>query len=184
VNDFQSVQAFQPYLFAGERVLWTGQPKQGIAFHGSDIYLIPFSLVWMGFVLFASAGALNDLQSPDIMLLLFLAFGAYFTVGRFIHDALIRMNTRYAVTNQRALILRGSSKLTSYEISRLPMLQLNERSDGSGTILFDSEDVGYSWLGRRRGFGAWTPSAGNSAQFYRIDNPRRVYELIRNQAHS
>jgi hypothetical protein len=79
---------------------------------------------------------------------------------------------------------RPTPKLISRDIQSLPMFELSEHRDGSGTIAFDSEDVGYSWFGRNRGFGAWTPATSANAQFFRIDNPRRVYELVRNQVRS
>ena len=114
----------------------------------------------------------------------FLAVGLYLIVGRFFYDAWLRKHLLYGVTNKRVLILRNafSPKLTSRDIASLPMLELTEYRNGTGTIVFDSDDVGYSWLGRNRGFGAWTPAASANAQFFRIDNPRRVYELIRKQS--
>jgi cytochrome c oxidase subunit IV len=183
VDAFQSSQPFQPYLFAGERVLWSGQPKQGIAFQAADIYLVPFSLFWMGMVVSMFVDELKFPDGPDYVLIFFMAFGLYFVVGRFFHDAWIRRNLIYAVTNKRVMMLRQgwSSKLTSREISALPMLELTEKADGTGTIVFDSDDVGYSKLFRSSRWGAWTPTATGSAQFFRIDNPRRVYELIRKQ---
>jgi hypothetical protein len=40
------------------------------------------------------------------------------------------------------------------------------------------------FIGRMNGFGFWVPSLGASTQFFRIADPRKVYELIRNQAHA
>jgi hypothetical protein len=82
------------------------------------------------------------------------------------------------------LTLRGNSKLTSREISSLPMLELTEHLDGTGTITFDSEDFSYSVFRRKRGWGTLTPTSGTSAQFFHIADPRRVYQLIRDQVAS
>jgi hypothetical protein len=185
MDAFQSSQRFQTYLFPDERVLWTGEPRQGIRLSPLDVFAIPFSLFWTGIVIFMFTATLDTPGFPDVVLVLFLVFGLYFTVGRFIHDAALRKRIHYAVTNERVLVISGllSLKLTSLDLQRLPRLELSERRDGTGTISFDSS----GWMsnfGRYNGFSMWLPALGSAAQFYRIDNPRKVYELIRNQARS
>jgi len=187
---YQVSEIFRPFMFSGERILWSGQPKQGIALTGRDAYLIPFSLLWGGFAIFWNVGVWSFPDTGDgpdwffrLWGLPFLVAGLYLIVGRFFHDAAIRKSLRYAVTDQRILVRRGtrSSKLTSLDVHRLPMLELSEFGDGSGTITFDSSGGGTFGSGRN-GFDWWVPSLRSSAQFFRIDNPRSVYDLIRNQS--
>ena len=110
----------------------------------------------------------------------FLIIGLYLIAGRFFHDAHIRKKLFYAVTDQRILVLRGS-KLTSLDIHRLPRLELSEHRDGSGNLAFEASNL--PW-GGMNGFSWWLPALSNATQFFRIPNPRKVYELIRDQAHS
>src|SRR5689334_17016914 len=112
MSDFQSWQPFQPYLFPGERILWTGRPKQGLALSRSDILAIPFSLMWGGFAIFWNFSVWTDFPDTGtaddwffkLWGLPFLAAGLYLIVGRFFYDAWIRSRTHYAVTNERVLI--------------------------------------------------------------------------------
>lgn len=182
---------FQPYLFTGEHVLWTGRPKQGLALDGRDAFLIPFSLLWGGFAIFWNVEVWTfpkTGESVDWFMPLwgvpFLIAGIYLIFGRFFHDAAIRKRLSYAVTDQRTLVLKGlsSAKLKSLDIDRLPKLELSEHGDGTGTIEMEGDS---SFLGSRmNGFGYWTPALSNATQFFRIDQPRKVYELIRDQPRS
>lgn len=182
---------FRPYLLPGERVLWSGQPKQGLAFSRRDTFLIPFSLMWGGFAIFWNAGVWGGFGSGEaapfffrLWGLPFLVIGLYLILGRFFHDAEIRKGLFYAVTDQRILVLRGS-KITSLDIHRLPRLEFSEHRDGTGTIAFDggtSFSLVSGW--GRNGFDYWVPALSAAAQFFRIDNPRKVYEIIRDHAHS
>jgi hypothetical protein len=185
----QTTELFRPYLLSGERVLWTTHPKRGLALSARDGFLIPFSLMWGGFALFWNVAVWSfpdtGSDNPDLFFKLwglpFLVAGIYFVIGRFFHDAAIRKKMFYAVTDQRILILRGL-KLTSLDIDRLPRLELSENRDGTGTLTFEATNFG-PW-GGMNGFSWWLPALSTAAQFFRIDNARKVYELIRNQAHS
>lgn len=189
--NFQSTtDVFRPYLFNGERLLWTGQPKQGVALSARDTFLIPFSLMWGGFAIVWNAavwlapfGGSGDDPGWFFKLwgLPFLVIGLYLIAGRFFHDAHIRKQMFYAVTDQRVLTLR-KSKITSLDIHRLPRLELSEHRDGTGTLTFETANFG-PWGGGMNGFSWWVPSLGSAVQFFRIGNPRKVYELIRSQSH-
>jgi hypothetical protein len=167
-------------LAAGEKMIWTGRPAQGVLFTGHDIFAIPFSLLWCGFAIFWEMLALKTSRTLTLFSLWgipFVLVGIYGVVGRFIIDGWMRRRIWYGVTDQRILILRAPpfSKFTSINTDRLPELSLNEKADGRGTIYFGPQGPFY---GRGYGFGATTPSLSNVPQFIAIQNARSVFEDI------
>lgn len=166
-------------LFEGEKLLWTGQPGQGVILTGRDALLIPFSLLWGGFAIFWEAMVLSLKRSPLIMKfwgIPFVLMGVYFIFGRFFVDAYMRKNMQYAVTNQRILILRSPpfASITSMNIDRLPEPRLTENRNGRGTIHFGPQSP---WPGRI-GFSVWTPSLESTPKFMSIEDAASVYDKI------
>lgn len=106
--------------------------------------------------------------------ILFAFVAVYILSGRFIFDAVRRANTKYAVTNERALILSGilSQTLNSMPITLDLQIAVSGRSRGS--IKFGP------------GFGSWSHSGYNVWQgpshpivFERIAEVRHVYQIVR-----
>lgn len=88
------------HLIPGERLLWAGRPKQGLAFRGWDVLYAPFGgLLLVGGSIFI---VLAISETGDLFLALFLSIwllaAAYLAVGRFFVDARRRAGTWYAVT--------------------------------------------------------------------------------------
>lgn len=169
---------FPARLFDGEEILWTGRPGQGVLFTARDWFLVPFSLLWCGFMVFWEAMVLRG-KAPGFFALWgvpFLLAGLYFTIGRFAVDAWVRRNTRYALTNRRVLIARSGPfpKLATVSLDRLPDMQLSEQAGGKGTIRF-GQPAAY-WGGR--GFGAWTPALDPTPQFIAVDAAADVFDRI------
>jgi hypothetical protein len=147
------------------------------------LIFIPFTLVWIGFVIFwnvslwlslakalLDSGAATTLMrfastdappsSDDVIVafaavalflsvgLVFLAFGYYVTIGRFISDARSRARTLYAVTNYRALIAesrRHRLKLVrGYELTLGGEISVAHGRRESGSITFGQPDA---WFG-------------------------------------
>ncbi|WP_277983901.1 hypothetical protein [Sphingomonas faeni] len=177
------IDTAKPQLLPGERVVWGGQPYAGFIFRPIEVFLIPFSLLWGGFALFwnVSAWTTADL-SFNLFGLPFLIAGLYITFGRFLVDISLRKNLAYFVTNKRILVERRSSgsNTKSLDIKRLPVLEIDERSDGSGTIRFGSSG---GWF-TGNNFGIWQPTFDPTPQFIRIPNVRSVYQTIQKQTES
>ncbi len=172
----------QSQLLSGERILWQGRPKHGIVFQPSDIYLIPFSILWGGFAISSvtrSWSFNNDLYF-SLFDIVFFTVACYLIAGRFLHDAYNRTHLFYAVTNQRVIVRKtGMNRgIRSLDLAALPTLELKSGRNGRGTISFDFDDEdGFTM--RAMGFGALVPTLGRKVKFFDIPEVNSVYETIR-----
>jgi len=173
---------FSDGLLPGERVVWSGRPADGVLLTGRDAFLIPFSILWCAFVVFWMFGAATAGGGFAIFGLPFVAFGLFFSIGRFWLDAWLRGGARYAVTNRRILILkrRPSSTFTSMELDRLPQVQVSEGAGGKGTLRFGAPTSLFAFNGA--GFSVWMPSLDPTPQFIAIPAARQVFDLIQQQS--
>jgi len=165
-------------LLAGEKLLWSGQPSQGLLLTARDGLLIPFSLMWGGFAVFweSSVWRANAPLGFRLWGVPFVLVGLYFVLGRFALDAWLRGRTWYAVTDRRILIARPGflGRLVALDRDRLPEMSLEERPDGRGTIRFGTEVP----IWGRGGFGGWTPSLDPVPRFLAIEDARAVFDRI------
>jgi hypothetical protein len=168
-------------LAAGERLLWSGQPRQGIRAEKGDCVAIPVSLMWCGFALFWEHTALTK-RAPSWFPLwgaAFVGFGLYLVFGRFFVDALRRAKTFYGLTSRRTIIVSGlmGRRIDSIELDSMAQISLDEELDGSGTISLGAaahtprrgRPLTRSWPGAR---GYFPPA------LEMIENAREVYERI------
>jgi hypothetical protein len=184
VDEAGQQSQLQRYLQPGERILWTGRPDPARLIGRSDALLIPFSLMWGGGAIVWEGGV--ALTGAPLLFLLwgapFVVVGQYFIWGRFLYKRWDRRRTVYALTNQRALILRGGS-LASVFLNQLPAIHQSVRADGSGSLEFGSSP---GWYGRgswaNTGMDLFAPGTGVPA-FYDIPDVARVDRLV-NQARS
>jgi hypothetical protein len=147
-----------------------------------DVFLIPFSLFWAGFMFFAAFTTLRQVQnnpaqwSALLLQLPFVVVGLYLLFGRFFVDAMIRARTEYGLTNRRAIIVSGvfSRSVKSIDLRTAPEILLSERRNGSGTITFGATPFG-GWM-QRNPWGFGTSSATPS--FEMIEDVRSVYRII------
>ena len=166
-------------LAPNEHLLWSGQPRQGVTLRTSDIFMIPFSLLWGGFAVFWEWSVIQT-DAPFFFKLWgvpFVLVGLYIVIGRFFWDAYQRANTHYAVSDQRVLIVtRGrGAKVKSLNLRGLSDISFSGAATGAGLIQFGTSPWGgASWLGNS----GW-PGMQTAPVFELAEEAKRVYELIR-----
>jgi hypothetical protein len=161
----------------GERLLWSGAPRQGIVWRSSDIAMVPFSLLWGGFAVFWEKMALRG--APVFFALFglpFVAVGLQMTIGRFFYDAWRRRHTYYGLTNQRAIIATRTPARTlrSYSVASLTNVVLQESANDAGSILLGPSALPSPWP---RQTALFSTNIDNS--FEMITDARRVFDLLR-----
>lgn len=170
-------------LSPGERLLWSGQPRQGIFLRASDALVIPFSLLWCGFAVFWQWSVLSA-DAPFFFKLWgipFVLVGLYMVVGRFFVESKQRTKTYYGVTNERVIIVSGifNKQVKSLNLKTLSDISLIEKSDRSGTITLgsdvDPQGQNFQFSGR---------SQPAPPSFDSIQNAKNVYEIIRSAQRS
>jgi hypothetical protein len=174
-------------LDSSESLLWAGRPRQGMLLRSSDVFMIPFSLLWGGFAIFweimALIGTLNKESGPAGIIfplfgVPFVLVGLYMIFGRFIVDAKQRKKTHYGVTDQRVIIVSGlfARKSKSLNLRTLTDVSLSEKADRRGTITFGQEHPMQWWSG-----GGAFPGTGAASvpRFEMIENAKMVYNQIR-----
>ena len=161
----------------GETILWQGRPKRGLILSAKDAFIIPFSILWCGFITFWEYMALK-MKAPVFMALFgipFMLVGIYILIGRFIQDIIVRANTRYIVTSKR-IAIKTFSKTRYIASEKWSAAQLEEFDSGYGNILFGEESES---SGQRRNTSFIQPSNLGSPAFFRIPDAAKVYDLIR-----
>ena len=161
----------------GERLLWSGTPRQGILWRNSDIAMVPFSLLWGGFAIFWETMVLK--KAPLFFALFGLPFvgvGLQMMVGRFFYDAWRRRHTFYGLTNQRAIIATRTPARTlrSYSVASLTNVVLQESAKDAGSILLGPSASRSPWP---RQTVLFSTNIDNS--FEMITDARRVFDLLR-----
>lgn len=187
--NYDAQMIIQKELDSGERLLWAGMPKQGTIFKGTDVFMIPFGLMWGGFAIFWEYMALTMApkaqNAADGFTLIFPLFGIpfvviglYMIVGRFIYESKRREKTFYGLTDQRAIIVSGifRKSVKSLNLKTMSDVSLSEKANGYGSIVFGQENQMMSMF-----MGGGFPGMGGSAtpQFELIENAKDVYKQLR-----
>jgi hypothetical protein len=179
---------FNNQLLKGEHLVWVDQPDQSVYLTKSDRYMIPASLVWEGFFLFAlfnrvlTVGFGNSLIDA-FFLIIFNLIGVYFVVGRFFFKRWRKAQTYYALTNRRALVhTRFFNQLTeSVFLANVPITKTSLHANGTGDLKFGEPQWGeglYANTGMDVMYGLQPNSAPT---FFDVPNLQTVYQLARDQ---
>ena len=166
----------------GERVIWSGSPRQGWFLAPSDGLLIPFNLLWGGFAIYWESSVLRS-DAPLMFRLWgvpFVLVGLYLIVGRFAVDAWFGGKARYALTNRRILIGRSGpwGNFTALSLDRPPAVQLRQQANGRGTLRFGPLAASPLGWGGRGGNGSLAPALDPTPQFIAIEDAQGVVNQI------
>jgi len=166
----------------GERLLWSGMPLRGFRLRPSDIFVIPFTMMWCGFAFFWEGSVMTQ-HAPFFFKLWgvpFVLIGLYITVGRFYADKIWRSRTYYGLTDKRILIVNGDKmrSVTSMALKTLSQISLKEQADKSGTILLGNPP----YFGNRHYIAGLNNFNGRTIMpsFDMIPRARQVYDMIKN----
>ena len=120
-----------------ERLIWWDRPKRGLTLRAADAFVIPFSIVWAsGAATGVYATLTKGAQFPEVLFAGFFAVaGIYILIGRFFQDAWRRGRLVYGLTSKRILIV-APSRQTSLDLASIAEMQLQQQSNGTGSIVF------------------------------------------------
>lgn len=144
-------------LLPGEAIVWAGQPNPG-RYRRSGCLLWLFFIPWTAFSVFwIAAAAQFRLPRFDDGWSFFPLFGLPFLLiglGGLSAPLWLGIKARsmvYAVTNQRAITIEGKGSITvrSYPAASIGSVERTEHQDGSGDLVFRTEET-VSGRGKRR----------------------------------
>ncbi len=176
MSDLEHAALFEDHLFDGEVIRWTGRPDPSVNFDRRDLTLIPFSIAWAGFAIFATAGFVKGYieaagsggQEGSFLFLalaaMFSLLGLYLLVGRFFNKRWNKLRLYYALTNYRVLILKTgtTSPLSGIPWDKVPAIGKAQGYVGTGTVTFAQ----VRW---------WKTDTGNTGlEFFTVFPQRKV----------
>lgn len=192
MDNYMLEEQFRNELGNGEYIIWAGQPVPKI-FNRSDIFLIPFSIVWSGFAVFWEIMAFFAFRQTTtgmgiifpIFGLPFVLIGLYLLFGRFIYRSLKNKRTFYALTNQRVMVLHTlfGKNLRTQLLNQIPALNKSVNSNGIGSITFGDTPLVYSSMFENSSIRPYGNRYryGNTMGFFNIKDVDDVYRMINDQ---
>ena len=165
-------------LLPGERLLWSGQPRQGAKLRPADFVVVP--AMWLLGALFIYVGGAAWLSGQQLgQASLVLLAGALLLCGplvRFGGEAHWRRRIYYGLTDQRVLIISGFGRQQQQarSLAALGQVRVAVEPEGHGTLFFGEP---FNLLGFTPPY--LPPASGLGAPaFDDIEQPRAVYEQL------
>lgn len=179
--DDKSAEALRDVMEPGERLLWSGRPRPGFMLRASDIFMIPFSVLWCGFAIFWEWSVVSIGRAPWFLKLWglpFIALGLHFVFGRFFVDAYQRNRTSYGITDRRIVIVMEGFRrqVRTLALEGLTEIDLAEGRGGRGTLTFGRDATGaYGGVA----FRGWAGNRALTPSFDGIEDAAEVLRIIR-----
>jgi hypothetical protein len=168
-------------LGPGERLLWTGQPRQGIRFYSIDwLYLVLSFGVGATFTpVLAESWQAQPVEWIGVCFgLAVFSYLVWFWVYRLRWDRDRRRRTTYFLTDRHAFIVQSPPGAVTHRIVLGTLRHLSHvtRRDGSGTIAFGKWWPEPPWSSRdlAPGPSLWRPGLA----FEQIQDAQAVFALI------
>ena len=176
----QDYQWARPYLGNDESILWKGKPEKLHLLELTDIYMIPFSLLWAGFAIFWEYSVFRS-GAPIFFMLFggfFVLIGLFMVFGRFLFKAMLLKGTSYVITDKNVLIYQ-KQQIKVLKKESLPSLSVKRFKDGTGTIALEESSL----FRRRSRYGArytmdMQTLCGIRDELHGIAEPERVLRLL------
>ena len=122
---------------SGEVTIWTGAPDPRKLLTFADAWLLPLG------VLVPAAGIGVSLQGSTatgiVSVIIWASAGLFLLVGRFVFKSQRKRESRYVLTNRRALILRAGKVLAFDLTPTVPHLEI-QRTDRHVTLKFTNDN--------------------------------------------
>ncbi len=168
-------------LGAEETIIWQGQsePKKMIAY--GDAMYIPFSLMWLGFVIIweYSTVAYHYPWVFHFFGVPMVVIGLYMAFGRFVFKRYKKKHSNYILTNKRAIeaydvAWLGYKEKSLKDVGR--MVRFVEK-DGYGCLIFDDINPAYM-MKLNDGMERFRRKTKNVIGFYDIPEAEALYKEV------